>query len=452
MLKASIDILQKIKKDGGEAWIVGGAVRDIIIGKSPKDIDIATSHPMDKLAKIFKVYNIGASKDFGIVTVNHKGFQYEIAQLRSDGTYIDGRKPETVSFNVDLSGDMARRDLTINAMAIDMDGNIIDKFGGKQAIKNKVIQTVGNPHDRFGEDYIRMMRAIRFGGKLGFEIEPKTKAAIKKHASKLKDLSAERIKDELWKMASQSGDKFANTIEMLDDTGVLKIILPELMKLKDFKEMEEYHPEAYIDGKGTPFDHTLKALRKNKLEDPLTNMAILFHDIGKGTSYQNIDGKHTFHGHAKDAKELIDTIAKRLKLPNKERDALLFAAVNHMKLHRGAEMKVSKIIKLVKDENWNLLKAVSYCDDRCRIGLFDKAKFNGVINDMEKVAKKWGDKTVGTVVKVTDGTRVMKLTGLKPSKMIGDIIKKVTEIAISKNIKSDKELDKLVLQVYGEMK
>lgn len=452
MLKASVKILNDISKKGYKAYIVGGSVRDIILGHNPHDVDIATNMPMEQLEKMYKTYDIGKSKDFGIVVVNVGGHQFEIAQFRQDGKYTDGRRPDEIQICMDFKGDAARRDFCFNAMGIDANGNIIDYFDGRKDIKNKVVQTVGNPNDRFQEDYLRMLRAARFAGKLGFDIEPKTKDAIKANKDKIKGIAKERIKDELWKMASQSGDKFANTIKILDEVGILEIILPELVKLKGFQEMPEFHPEAYETGKGTPFDHVIAALRKNQLADPLTNMAILFHDIGKGVSYKNIDGKHTFHGHAGEAKDLIDQIAKRLKLSNKEKDALLFTAVNHMKMHHAENMKPSKIIKLVKDENWEVLKAVSYCDDVCRGKLFVRGQFEKTIEDMEAIAKKWGDKTAGTVVKVVDGNRVMKLTKLSPGKMVGDIIKRVTEIAINNNIKSDKELDALILKVYNEIK
>ncbi len=452
MLRAGVALLRDITKKGYKAYIVGGSVRDIILGHNPHDVDITTNMPVDELEKSYKTYDIGKSKDFGIVVVKKDGHDFEVAAFRTDGTYTDGRRPDSIKVCTDFKADASRRDLCFNAMGIDGEGNIIDYFDGQKDIKNKIVRTVGNPNDRFQEDYLRMIRTARFAGKLGFEIESETKDAIKKNVHKLKDLSVERIKDELWKMASQSGSKFADTIKILDDVGILKIILPEMMKLKDFQEQERWHPEAFETGKGTPFDHTMAALRKNKIKDPLVNMALLLHDIGKGVTYKSIDGKSSFHGHAKEASEIIDTIAKRLKLSNKEKDAILFATVNHMKMHKGAEMKPAKIIKLVKDKNWELLKLVSLCDDSCRTGLFDKAKFNKTIETMEKISAKWGSKTTGTTVKVIDGKRVLKLTGLRPSKLVGDIIKKVTEIVLSKGIKSDKEMDKLIMDVYKEMK
>jgi tRNA nucleotidyltransferase/poly(A) polymerase len=384
--------------------------------------------------------------------VNKGGFQYEIAQYRSDGKYLDGRRPEKVTVVMDFEQDSARRDLTVNSMGIDKEGNIIDYFDGSKDIKNKVIRTVGNPEERFSEDYLRMMRTARFAGKLGFDIDPKTKSAIQKHKSQVVMLAPERIKDELFKMASSTGDVFARSLKILDEVGILDIILPEVTAMKTTKETPDHHPEAYEEGSGAVFDHVMAALKKNKIKDPVTNLAVLLHDVGKPKTYGFKDGKHTYHGHAEEAKDIIDNIAKRLRLSNKEKDSILFAALNHMKLFKGHTMKPSKIMKLVNDENWALLKAVSYCDDSCRTGLFDKSTFDSVIKDMEAISKKWGDKTVGKVTKIVDGNRVMKLTGLRPGKQVGEIINQVSDYVINNNVKSDKEIDKLIMRFYGEMK
>ncbi len=363
-----------------------------------------------------------------------------------------GRRPESVSFNVSLEDDMSRRDIQYNAMAIDKDGNIIDHFNGKQAIKDKVIRTVGNPNDRLKEDHLRLLRIVRFSSKYGHSIDPKTKNAIIDNKEGIKDLSPERIKDELVKMASLSGDRFADAITTLDEVDILDIILPEITKLKGFKETERHHPEAYEQGNGTVYDHTLAALRRNKIADPLINLSVLFHDIGKQLTYKwNPDkSSHSYHGHAQEGKDLIDTIAKRLKLSNKEKNTIMFSMVNHMKLFKGSSMKPSKIIKLVNDENWGVLKAVSYCDDSCRIGIFDKKTFNDTINNMEKISKKWGDKITTRLIKVVDGKHVMKLTGLHQSKELGDIIKKVTELVLNNGIKNQKDIDALIMKVYND--
>jgi tRNA nucleotidyltransferase/poly(A) polymerase len=453
MIKNGVDILRKINSKGYDAFIVGGAVRDLILGDKPHDIDISTNCPMDVLEKMFKTYDIGKSKTFGIVAVNQGGNTYEIAQFRNESDYSNGRHPDTIKIVKDFKSDAARRDLTINAMAVDADGNIIDHFNGKRAVFDKVIKTVGNPNDRFQEDHLRMMRAVRFSGKLGFDIDVETKDSIKKNKDLIKNISIERVKDELIKMASQEGNKFADSILMLDEVGILDIILPEITKLKQFKETERHHPEAYENGGGTVFDHTIAALRMNKLIDPLVNLGVLFHDIGKQSTYKWDSDKdsHSYHGHAKEGKDLIDIIAKRLKLSNKEYDSILFSMVNHMSLFNGIDMKPSKIIKLVKDENWNILVQVSYCDDSCRTNLFDKKTFDSTIDNMISIANKWGDKISGTTVKVIDGKQVMKLTGIKQGKQIGEIISTVTDIVLRNGIKNQKDINTLIMKVFNDM-
>jgi tRNA nucleotidyltransferase (CCA-adding enzyme) len=174
-LQAAVSVLQRINKAKYKAYIVGGSVRDIILGNlKPHDVDIATNMPMEELGKMYKTYNIGKSKDFGIVVVKQGGFDFEVAQFRQDGTYLDGRRPESVQITSKFKDDVERRDLTINAMGINAKGEIIDYFDGKRDIKNRVLKTVGDPYKRFGEDYLRMMRVARFAAKLDFDVDKDT--------------------------------------------------------------------------------------------------------------------------------------------------------------------------------------------------------------------------------------------------------------------------------------
>lgn len=244
-LKAAVAIMNKIEKAGYRAYIVGGSVRDIILGDlKPHDIDIATNAPMDVLDKLFKTYDIGKSKDFGIVVIKVGSFSFEIAQFRKDGKYSDGRRPDQVTITGSFEGDAGRRDFTINAMGINSKGEIIDYFDGRKDIKNKILRTVGDPKQRFSEDYLRMMRLARFSSKLGFEIEKGTAKAARKLSTNILDIAPERIKDELMKSAAQSGEKFAQYILQLDKLKLLKYILPEVMNLKWFRENLQHHPET----------------------------------------------------------------------------------------------------------------------------------------------------------------------------------------------------------------
>ncbi|MCK5017895.1 MAG: CCA tRNA nucleotidyltransferase, partial [Candidatus Peribacteraceae bacterium] len=449
--KNGVDILTIINNMGYEAYIVGGAVRDLVMDQTPYDIDISTNCPIDVLDKKFRTHDIGKSKDFGIVVIIRGIFNYEIAQFREDGCYNDGRRPESVTICGDFKSDSSRRDLTINAMAIDKDGNIIDHFGGMDDMKNKIIRAVGDPNLRYEEDYLRQLRTIRFAARMDFDVDSDTIDAIKVHKDKIVTLSPERIKDELWKMASQSGDKFVKSLRLMDAMGILRIILPEVSLMKFFKETEHHHPEAYIEGLGSVFDHTMAALKQYHGKDPMVNMSVLLHDIGKPCTHVQDGDRHTYFGHAGEAKEIIEGIAQRLKMSTKEKDSLIFASVNHMKMFRGEKMKPSKIVKLVNDENWFLLKRVSLCDDKCRGDVFDSDIFHQTIGDMEMISIRWGSKTVNNTVKVVDGNRIKELTGLKPCKLLGDIKRSVTEYAIDNDISDDKDIDALIVRFHKEL-
>ncbi len=443
ILRGAVSILKKITSRGYSAYITGGAVRDIVLGDKPKDIDIATNMPMEELSKIWKVYDIGKSKEFGLVVVREGGFSYEVAQFREDGTYKDGRRPDTVKIVGSFEADAARRDFTINAMAVDAEGNIIDYFDGMKDIKNKVIRTVGNPHDRFGEDYLRIMRTARFASRLGFAIDPKTKQAATELADKVKGLAAERIKEEIFKAASSGGDKFAKYLTYLDEMGILEIILPEIAKLKGMPHVKEFHPE------GDVWEHILSALENSRSKDPLINLSILLHDVGKGVTLDYNERGPIYYQHAEEGVKLVNDIADRLRLSNKERDAILFAVANHMKFQKIIGMKPSKIAKLVGDENWDVLVAVARADEFSRGEKFmARDDFEKIVDLAVEIKKKWGQKMVNHIMKVVDGHRVMELTGLSPGPQVGKIIKKATEWAIDNNIQDQEEIDKYILKLH----
>jgi tRNA nucleotidyltransferase/poly(A) polymerase len=443
-LDAAVEILKRINSKGYKAFIVGGAVRDIVMGKKPKDIDIATNMPIDEIEKIWKSTDIGKSKDFGIVLARHKGHSFEIAQFRQDGKYVDGRRPEDVTIAGSFQQDAERRDFTINAMGVDKDGNIIDYFDGTRDIKDKVLRTVGNPKDRFGEDYLRMMRAARFSSRLGFDIDPATKTAAKELSGNVKKLAAERIKDEIFKAAGETGDKFAKFIAELDDMGILDIILPEVTKLKGFEHDPEHHPE------GDVWQHTLAALKYNKVADPLVNLSILLHDVGKGLTFDlKPDGTPSYFGHAEEGVKLVDDIADRLRMSAKEKETLLYTVGNHMKFHLIHKIKPSKIARLVSDDNWDVLVAVARADEFSRGEKFmSDQDFEDIVNTAIEVKNKWGSKGVTKLMKIVDGNRVMELTGLKPGKEVGKVIAKVTEWVIDNNITDQEDIDRYIKSLF----
>jgi len=457
MLKKGVEIITRLEKEGGpkaRAYIVGGAVRDIVTGeKEPDDIDIATNVPIDRIEQIFgKSHDIGKNKEFGIVIVTVDGEDFEVANFRSDGTYSDGRRPDSVKIEMDFKTDAGRRDFTINAMGVDKDGNIIDYFDGQKDIKNKLIKTVGDPEQRFGEDYIRMLRAVRFGSRLGFKISDETMAAIQKMAKNIspkeagqtKGVAGERIYKELGKMAAQEGPKFAEAIETLDKSGMLQYILPEIAKMKEFKHNGEHHPEGGV------WEHTLAALRSSNVKDPLVNLGILLHDVGKPATHTlDAEGKHRYFGHAQAAEDLIETIAARFHLDNDMKRKLQFAAINHMKIHELLKMSNSKIAELMDNDGFEVLMKVSEADAKARGRMFDQKEWDQITNKIAELSERFKDrKAIEAIKKVVNGGWVMQLRGIKGGPEVGRIINTTVEWILNNNI-DVKDIDKIAEFIKG---
>jgi len=443
LLKSGVEVLDKLTKNNHEAYIVGGAVRDIILGHKPHDIDIATNMSLDKIEKIFPSHDIGKSKNFGIITIKHNNEDFEVANFRTDGEYTNGRSPDSVKIVLDFKTDASRRDLTINAMGIDKDGNIIDYFDGKKDIKNKLIRTVGNPNDRFKEDKLRMMRVARFSSKLGFGIDSKTTAAMSKHSKDITQISPERIRDELLKTAEYGGSKFADMIETLEKTGILKYILPEIVKMKEFKHAKEHHPE------GNVWKHTLNALRKSNLNSAVTNLSILLHDVGKIKTLSMKDNIPQYLKHAKEGIEIIDNISDRLKLTNEQRNAIKFSSLNHMKFHEIIKMSNSKIIKLLNDKNFNVLLDVAKADQQARDHLWNPEEWQKIITKINTVRENMKPDEYEKVRKLINGKKIMDMLNLKPGKQVGEIINKSLEYALDNNIKNADTIYKYIQKEFS---
>lgn len=232
MNKKANMIMKKLNRNGFESYVVGGAVRDMVMGLSPNDIDITTSATPEEVISLFpKTYPSGI--EFGTVTVVIEDEEFEVTTFRTDGEYLDGRRPKVVTFGKNLEEDLSRRDFTINAMAMDVDGNITDPFGGLHDIKGKIVRCVGNPEKRFSEDALRMMRAIRFASRYGFTIEENTFNSIKKFAPTIKKVSLERINQEFTKILLSKNPELG--VELLHETGLFDFIFPDI-SFDDIKE------------------------------------------------------------------------------------------------------------------------------------------------------------------------------------------------------------------------
>lgn len=462
-LQAALDILKAINKHGAEALIVGGAVRDIILGKVPHDIDIATNMDIERVADLFKSFDIGSSKDFGIVAVPYKGFTFEIAHYREEFGTSDSRHPDEVRDVDSFEKDSARRDITINSLGLDVEGTIIDYQGGLEDIKNGMIRAVGNPDERIKEDALRIIRALRFAAKFGFDIEPETKRAVTELGHMLfrdeKDpdktgVSAERLHDELFKMAEAGGPALADFLEKLDETELLDKFLPEVKAMQGVEQQPEHHPEGDVS------QHVLAALRSSPVKGkPITTLAILFHDIGKPGTYaltptdKYPDGKHTFYGHDSHGVGVFEAIAKRLKFSNDEKNAISWVIKNHMKPYKAEQMKPSKLLALKNNEFWPELKDVLYADIHSRGGESKFAKnpedYKNILKHFDTRTKGLGDaKQVKNKVKnLVDGYTVMKLTGATGPE-IGRILKATEEWILNDKPNATKqEVEQYVMSI-----
>ena len=433
MMNSAMEVI-KILSAHGDAYIVGGAVRDLVMGKEPDDIDIATNVPMEVTESLFTTYNIGKNKDFGIVVIKHGMFDFEISNFRMDSAYSDGRHPDSVEIIQDAKRDSCRRDFTINALYIDSEGNHVDYHDGINDIKNKILRTVGDPEERFAEDYIRMLRCVRFSSRLGFAIEEKTEEAIRKNAHNIVRIAPERIMKEILKMAEQEGSRFADAIEAMERVGLLKHIFPEISILTEKFHCEFQHPEG-----PTVLNHIVSALRQSTSTDSTVNMAILFHDVGKGiTHHCDSEGVHHYFGHDKAGVGIIDGIADRMKWDNDLRDACKFAAEHHMKFHNLDRMKTKKVLILMSSVHWDILYKVSEADEKSRLHLFDADRWASKVAYIASMASKFGGVTpMQGLKKIVNGALIMRIKGIdKPSQKIGEI----QDRAIDYIIKHDSDL------------
>ncbi|WP_207751282.1 CCA tRNA nucleotidyltransferase [Anaeromonas frigoriresistens] len=362
MPKEVMYVLEKLNNAGFKSYIVGGCVRDNFMKRLPKDWDVTTSALPEEIMDIFideKTIEIG--KRFGTITVIKDSHPIEITTFRSEGDYIDGRRPGWVEFQKDIEADLSRRDFTINAMAYNDLKGLVDPFNGRGDINKRLIRTVGNPKKRFNEDALRLLRAIRFSTELGFEIEKNTYKNIKEHKDNLLEVSIERIADEFLKILLS--DKPSNGIRLLVDTGVIKYIIPEIVDTVDFNQCNPHHDKNV-------FDHILCVV-DNSPKDIELRLAALLHDIGKPDTFtKDEEGIGHFYNHDKVGAELSEKILKRLKAPKKAISLVSNLVKEHMIWHNDISDKgLKRLINRVGEENIIKLLTLMRSDISCSLAI-----------------------------------------------------------------------------------
>ncbi|WP_018970586.1 CCA tRNA nucleotidyltransferase [Rubritalea marina] len=341
LLEHATEIAKTIQSAGHTCYFTGGCVRDALLGKSPKDYDIASSATPQQLLKLFpKADSIGAH--FGVILVKYKGEGYEVATFRKDGDYGDHRRPDSVCFS-SPEEDAARRDFTINGLFQDPHtGEVIDYVDGLADLKAGLIRAIGDPVERFNEDALRLIRAIRFATQLGFQIEESTWNAIGSHADLLEQIAVERIQQEFSKIITSPNR--ATGLRLLVDSGLIRWIVPEVLELIGCEQPPQFHPE------GDVYTHT--SIMLDMLEDDASLelcLAVLLHDIGKPSTYtyHPEEDRIRFSGHDRVGADMAAEILGRLKYPNKVIEASCAMVLNHMNFMNVRFMKVAKLKKFM---------------------------------------------------------------------------------------------------------
>lgn len=410
------NIISSLSSKGYDAYIVGGAIRDLIMGRTPHDYDIATNALPNQVKSIFP-FTIDTGLKHGTVTVMDNHACFEVTTFRSDGEYIDARHPEKVEFIPNVEGDMLRRDFTINALAYNDEKGVIDCVGGIEDIKNKIIRCVGEPEVRFKEDALRMLRAIRFSVVLGFEIEEKTALAIKKYSVLIKKVSAERIREELEKILRSENP---GGIIMLHQLGLLKYIIPELDVCFSVSQRNKYH--LYNVG-----EHIIHAVKASP-EDIIIRWAALLHDIGKPLC-QSVDnnGIIHFYGHHHESVRLADDILRRLKLDNESRKSILTLIENHDIRIEPSLVGVKRIMARLGEELFAKLLLLQEADNTAKNPKFLPDKL-AKINDVRLIYRKILSERQPYVTSdlIINGRDLIKI-GFRAGREIGDTLRSLLD-------------------------
>jgi poly(A) polymerase len=348
MRATATEIVRRLQSAGFEAYWVGGCVRDFLLGREPQDYDIATNATPEQTEKLF-AKTIPVGKQFGVLLVVEGGHEFQIATFRAEADYKDGRRPETVRFS-HAREDAIRRDFTVNGLFFDPIGNQLhDWVDGEQDLRAKVIRTIGSPDERFAEDHLRLLRAIRFAAQLGFEIESNTFSAVQKRAAKIELVSAERIREELLKLFAPP--HAARGLALLRESGLMPHVLPELQATVACEQSPDYHPE------GSVFNHI--GLMLENLPNPLPSeslpWAAILHDIAKPvTASRGEDGLIHFYGHEKVGADMAERILERLRFPRKQTDEIVAAVRYHMQFKDAPQMRKNTLRRMLMRDTFPL--------------------------------------------------------------------------------------------------
>lgn len=432
-------IIQELEKCGHEAYMVGGCVRDSVLGRKPHDYDICTSATPDEILKAFPDEEIiPTGLQHGTVTILINKEPFEVTTYRIDGDYSDNRRPDNVTFTKNLVEDLRRRDFTINAMAYNPKTGLIDPFNGMEDIKYKKIRCVGSAEDRFNEDALRILRAIRFEAQLGFAGLPETMFEIERQYDRLKNISIERINSEFCKIVAS--EQFC--VELVLYPNVFSLFIPELKDLIGFQQNNPYH--AY-----DVFDHTVHAIEKCESDDLVVRLAVFFHDFGKPHSYQDgEDGMRHFKGHGKVSAEITDSIMKRLRFDNETRNNVVELVYYHDATFEVGNKYVKRWLNKIGEKQFRRLLEIRKADIKEQKPDYEESrieKVNNIENILEEILSEKSCFSLKDLA--VNGNDVKEVMKLKEGKDIGYWLNEILKRVIDGELENNK--DDLVYWMTG---
>lgn len=422
-------ILEKIEDNGYEAYLVGGCVRDYLLGKDPSDFDITTNARPEAVMDIFNghAYVVGTGLKHGTVTVVKDGISAEITTYRVDGNYSDNRHPENVRFSSRLEDDVLRRDFTINSMAYSPKYGFKDYVGGFDDLENGVIRCVGDPAVRFEEDALRILRAIRFSSVLGFDIEENTAAMVHKKAELLENISKERISSEFIKLLC---GKNAEDV-LLKYRDVISVFLPDIKSMFDFEQHTPYH-------KYDVYTHSVKAVAACDSNDKILRTATFFHDIGKpGCFFTDSEGVGHFYGHAQKSTEITDSVLKDLRFDNNFRTCVTTLIKHHDAPIENDEKRIKRLLRNLGEEQFFRLLNLQRADNSAQSDIVfnRRERFDAVEATARKILSEKACFSLSDLA--VNGNDIISL-GVPKGKMIGKILNALLEDVIENRIQNNK--------------
>jgi poly(A) polymerase len=421
----AVEIVRQLQTAGFSAFWVGGCVRDFLLGREPGDYDIATSARPEQIEKLFK-RTVAVGKKFGVMVVLEGGHQFQVATYRAEADYRDGRHPEQVAFG-DAQADAQRRDFTVNGLFYDpIAEKLHDWVGGEKDLRAKIIRTIGVPEERFAEDHLRLLRAVRFAAQLGFEIEPQTLAAVRSLASKIELISAERIRDELIKLFSPP--HAARGLVLLLKSGLLPGVLPEVIATLACEQSPDFHPE------GTVFEHIRLMLEKlSPGAHPSLPWAVILHDIAKPATAEldPVTGKIHFYGHEKVGAALAERILTRLRFPKKQIEEIVACVRQHMQFKDVKQMRKATLRRLLMRKTFPL---------ELELHRLDCLGSHGALDHYEFLAQQAAELEKQPAIRppLLTGDDLIAL-GVKPGPALGALLAEIREKQLQDELKTPRQ-------------